>query len=155
MSLCCMLMLFHSLALLWQSLMPPSRCMKDLGPEKGLRLQSWQRCEPGRQHQEISCPGSMARVPLRPLTILRNRTANQAHCQLGLVEIHPLGHVHSRGHQGVLVLHFVFHWHLALPQLLLWGAHHLPHSSHLLHPLYLQYSPPPLLWLQASLILQY
>src|SRR5258708_24954502 len=152
MSGCCALVLIHSLVLLRQPLMPPSRCMEALGPETDSRHQSWRRGEPGRQHRKISCPGSATRVPLAPSTTLHNRAADQVHCQLGLVGICPLGHVHGRGPQGVLGLHFVSHWHLALPRLLLRDAHHLSHSSHLLHSWYPWYPPPPLLWLQAGLV---
>src|SRR6266478_4313120 len=131
--------------------MLPSKCIEALSPERDSRLQSWQRCEPRKQHQDL-CLGSARTISLRPLTTLHGHTANPVPYRLGLVGIRPLGHVHSGGSQGAPGLLFGFHWHPVLLQLLLQGAHHLPHSGCLLCP---QNRPPPLLWLQAGLIHQY
>ncbi len=87
--------------------------------------------------------------------MLHDHAANPMLCQLGLVGLCPLGHVHGRGSQGAPGLLFEFHWHPVLLRPPLWGAHHLPHSNCLSCLGSCQNPPPPLLWLQAGLVRQY
>jgi hypothetical protein len=120
-------------------------CMKALGPEKGSRPQSLPRCEPGRRHQ-ATCLASADSSG--PSTTLHDCAANPVHYRLGLVGTRPLGHVHGRDSRGASGSLFEFHWHPALPCLLLRHAHHLHASSSscFLRPRI----PLPLLWLQAA-----
>jgi hypothetical protein len=81
--------------------------------------------------------------------MLHDLAASPVHCQLGLVQIRLLGHVHSADFRGALGLLFEFHWHPVLPCLLRCAPHwHLSRSNCSLCP---QNFLPPLLWLQAAL----
>ncbi len=125
-------------------------CMKASDPETGSRPQPWQRCEPGRQHQVTTCLGSATADSLRPLTALHDHAANLVHCQLGLVQIHLLGHIRGRGSRGAPGSLFEPHWHWVLPYLLLRRAHCPPCSSHFMCP---QNRLPPL-WPWAAIVHQ-
>ena len=129
------------LVLMQQSSRPPSSYMKASYPKRGLMSQLWQRCELERQCQ-VTCLSSSTTVTPMPSTTLCDHTAILACYWPSLMGIHLLRYVLGRGSWGASRVHFEFHHHPMLPQLLLCIAYDYSLSLH-------HGSLPPLLYMQA------